>query len=475
LRVTLIAVVLVLVALALGITGTAGTFMLRGYLLQRVDSQLYDTASITARKLLREGRLPDEDPGGYQLATSAAFYVQYSDLDGVAQGLLHRRSTDQQAPALPKLDALTATGMADRPFTVRANGSGHPWRVLVTRLPGDAGSVTVATSLDDVDDTVGRLAVLEGGIGTVVLVLLAVLGYAVVRSSLRRLVEVEQTAQAIAAGDLTKRVPPGHPNTEVGRLAAALNTMLAEIELSFRARGKSEAEARASEARMRRFVADASHELRTPLTAIRGFAELYRQRGGDPSAVAHLFERIEHHATRMGLLVDDLLLLARLDQHRPLEHRPVDLLAVATDVVADAAVTANQHPMRLQTFGSEPPVVLGDEARLRQVLANLLSNAVVHTPAGTEVTVTVTSTAQTAVIEVADSGPGLSEEDAARVFERFYRTDPARTRAHGGTGLGLSIVAAIVAAHRGEVHVHSAPGAGARFEVKLPRHDPTVS
>jgi two-component system, OmpR family, sensor kinase len=472
LRITLVAAVLVLVTLALAITGAAGTLMLRGYLLDRVDSQLYDTAATTRQRVLREGRLPTQDPGGYQLATSAAFYVQYNTLEGSSTSFMRSRSANQHEPALPTLDADTANRYADRPFTVRANGSGHAWRVLVTRLPGDAGSITVGTSLDDVDDTVGRLAFLEATIGAAVLVVLAVVGYAMVRSSLRRLAEVEQTAQAIAAGDLTKRVPPGDPNTEVGRLAAAFNRMVAEIETAFRARTASEAEARGSEARMRRFVADASHELRTPLTAIRGFAELHRQGGRDLTTVDHLFERIEHHAKRMGLLVDDLLLLARLDQHRPLEQRPVDLLAVATDAVSDATVTANEHPVRLQTAGTEPAVVLGDEARLRQVLANLLSNAVVHTPPGTEVTVTVATTPDTAELAVTDTGPGLSEQDAARVFERFYRTDPARSRAHGGTGLGLSIVAAIVAAHGGEVRVASAPGAGARFEVTLPRYRP---
>jgi two-component system OmpR family sensor kinase len=245
--------------------------------------------------------------------------------------------------------------------------------------------------------------------------------------------------------------------------------MLGEIETAFRAREDSEREARASEARMRRFAADASHELRTPLTAIRGFAELYRQGGGDP---AHVIGRIESHATRMGLLVDDLLLLARLDQQRPLERRPVDLLTLAGDAVQDAAATVDDHPVRLHAMADQPPVVLGDESRLRQVVGNLLSNAVRHTPAGTEVSVTVRVSDGAAVLEVADTGPGLAPDDAARVFERFFRTDPARTRAAGGSGLGLSIVQALVAAHGGEVLLHTAPGAGARFEVRLPLHVP---
>jgi two-component system OmpR family sensor kinase len=317
---------------------------------------------------------------------------------------------------------------------------------------------------------VGKLAYAQLLVGAVVLAVLAVVGYLMVRTSLRRLVQVERTAQAIAAGDLTQRVPPGHPDTEVGRLSAAFNAMVGEIESAFRDREASEADARASEARMRRFAADASHELRTPLTAIRGFAELYRQSGGDP---AYLLGRIEHHATRMSLLVEDLLLLARLDQQRPLDRAPVDLLALAADAVQDVAATTEDHPVRLEARAAEPPVVLGDELRLRQVVGNLLSNAVGHTPAGTPVTVTVDVRDGDAVLEVADAGPGLAPDDAARVFERFFRPDPSRTRteasrATGGNGLGLSIVHALVTAHGGQVRLWTAPGEGARFEVRLP-------
>jgi two-component system OmpR family sensor kinase len=264
-------------------------------------------------------------------------------------------------------------------------------------------------------------------------------------------------------------VPEGHPDTEVGRLAGAFNAMVGEIEAAFRAREASEHEARVSEARMRRFAADASHELRTPLTAIRGFAELYRQGGGDSD---HVIGRIEHHATRMSLLVEDLLLLARLDQQRPLEHAPVDLLALAADVVQDAGATADDRPVRLRSLAEQPPVVFGDELRLRQVVGNLLSNALVHTPPGTAVTVTVDVRDGSAVLAVADTGPGLAPEDAARVFERFFRTDPARSRVQGGSGLGLSIVQALVHAHGGDIRLDTAPGQGARFEVRLPLYTP---
>ena len=246
----------------------------------------------------------------------------------------------------------------------------------------------------------------------------------------------------------------------MGRLAAALNEMLAQIETAFAQRQASEAEARAAADRMRRFVADASHELRTPLTSIRGFAELHRM-GAVPDRAAEdrVMSRIESEAKRMGLLVEDLLLLARLDQQRPLDRKPVDLSLLAADAVHDARTVAPGHHIRLELPEAGPaPVVLGDEARLRQVLANLVGNAYSHTPPGTSVTVRVTATCGCAVLEVADDGPGMGAEDAARVFERFYRTDRSRTRASGGTGLGLSIVASLVAAHGGTVSVRYVAG-----------------
>jgi two-component system, OmpR family, sensor kinase len=266
----------------------------------------------------------------------------------------------------------------------------------------------------------------------------------------------------------------------VGRLGLALNAMLSQIERAFRDREASESSARASEDRMRRFVADASHELRTPLTSIRGFAELHRQGAvNDQEAVSRILGRIEGEAQRMGLLVDDLLLLARLDQQRPLEQRPVDLLTMAADAVADAGALAPGRPVRLLTSSLEdvPPIVTGDEARLRQVLGNLVSNALRYTPAGSPISIRVAVEGADALLEVIDAGPGLAPEDTDRVFERFYRADPSRTRgmpaaglssAGGGSGLGLSIVAALVAAHGGAVSVQSTPGAGARFTVRLP-------
>jgi two-component system, OmpR family, sensor kinase len=326
-----------------------------------------------------------------------------------------------------------------------------------------------------------------------------------VRQSLVPLLQIERTAAAIAAGDLTQRVPDpeahdGEPRTELGRLAKALNAMLAQIEAAFSARAQSESaareaesaaveaadaaqlsEARAvrSEGKMRQFVADASHELRTPLTTIRGFAELYRQGAvTNPEDVARLVRRIEDEAARMGLLVEDLLLLARLDRERPLNLGPVELPVLALDAVQAAEAMAPERTIELEVRDQPDQLVArGDDARLRQVIGNLMTNALVHTPPDATVTLRLyAEPGDRAVVEVSDTGPGLSEKQRAHVFERFYRADEARTRhtdrAATGTGLGLAIVAAIVRSHQGTVEVISEPGQGATFRVTLPTLNP---
>jgi two-component system OmpR family sensor kinase len=481
LRLKLIAAVLLLVAVALGLISLAGVQALRGSLVGRLDEQLRGVANSTLHGLA-EGEGPGPEPGsgdGDRLRPPSLYLVQVRngagrvtrpwDTDTLQQG--------QQPPSLPAAGRLAAR--AGAAFTVPASGGGGRWRVLVEPVGGGAGgSVVVAASLDDIDATIGRLEGIDLVASAAVLLLLAVAGVAIVRASLRPLADIERTAGAIATGDLTRRVPDRDPRTEVGRLGRALNSMLAQIEAAFRARAASEAAARRSEERMRRFVADASHELRTPLTTIRGFAELYRQGASrEPAELDRLMRRIEDQAAGMGLLVEDLLLLARLDQQRPLERRPVDLLAVAADVVNDARAVAPDRRIDLVAGGDDgapvrPLVVLGDEARLRQVVANLMGNALEHTPAGTAVEVRAAGRqldgAARAVVEVVDHGHGLTPEQAERVFERFYRADPARSHAGGGTGLGLAIVAALVAAHGGTVEVDSAPGEGARFRVLLP-------
>jgi two-component system OmpR family sensor kinase len=341
------------------------------------------------------------------------------------------------------------------------------WRAVTVRGP-QGELTTVAIDLSDVQSTVRALIYAQIGIGAAVLLVLAVVGYAVVHRSLRPLVEVERTAAAIAAGELDRRIPQRDPRTEVGRLSLALNGMLAQIQRAMAASEASAENARGSEERMRRFITDASHELRTPLTTIRGFAELYRQ--GAARDVELLMNRIESESRRMGLLVEDLLLLARLDAQRPLERRRVDLLSLASDAVHDAQSIAPKRKIRMEVFdGPGTPEVLGDEARLRQVLGNLVANALQHTPESAGITVRVGTDAEHAVLEVCDEGPGMSQEDAQRVFERFYRADSSRARASGGTGLGLSIVDSLVYAHGGTVRVATAPGQGCRFRVTVPR------
>jgi two-component system OmpR family sensor kinase len=488
--VKLVLSVLVLATIGLLIAGAVASTALRSYMTKRVDLQLQGPGAGSGPLSQVVGQQPGVFPGTTRAATLAALectppdaassfrrptsrYVQCSSLNGtVISPASSTASTLPAVPALPHWNQAQVVAHAGRTFTVQSVGSGPRWRARAMVV----GQYIImdASSLDDVDSAVSRLQLDELVIGLTVLVLIAGLGYWVVRRSLRPLADVEHTAAAIADGDLTRRVPHRDPRTEVGRLALSINGMLSQIETSFRIRRLSEEAALASEQRMRRFVTDASHELRTPLTSIRGFAELYRLgAGGGPEDIARLMRRIEDEAARMGLLVDDLLLLARLDQQRPLEREMVDLVLIAADSVHDAAAVAPDREITLEVIdGPRPPEIVGDESRLRQVIGNLVTNALTHTPPGTPVTVRVGSRVESTglfgIIEVADSGQGLDAEASARVFERFYRADPSRTRSLGGTGLGLSIVAALVAAHGGRVELETSPGAGATFRVLLP-------
>ena len=325
----------------------------------------------------------------------------------------------------------------------------------------DGTRYIVALPLRQMDQTLHNLFLVELFVVLGVLTALAGLTWLVIKLGLRPLEQMQVTAGAIAAGDLSKRVEVIDETTEVGKLGLALNEMMNQIENAFDERA-------ASEERLRRFVGDASHELRTPLTSIRGYAELFRRGAADrPEDLAKAMRRIEEEADRMGVLVDDLLLLARLDQGRPLEHNPIDLTRIARDAIDDLRTVAPDRP--IDFTAATPVVVPGDDTRLRQVLANLLQNANRHTPAGTAVHVRVFTEGEEAVIEVADEGPGMEPEEAKRVFERFWRSDPARTRASGGAGLGLSIVRAIAEAHGGRATVEATPGEGATFRIYLPR------
>jgi two-component system OmpR family sensor kinase len=497
----LVAAILTLVFAALVLMSVASTYFLQSYLLQRVDSQLTDYV----RAVADPSELPrfDSSPPDAVVPPNN-YFISLTSIDGVGRAIYDARKVDEdELPPLVKgVDAVQAH--LNKPFTVRSATGDVDWRMLMTRPPN--GSVLhVAVNLTDVENAVGRLVWLDFLIGSAVLVALASVGAAVVRKSLTPLVQIERTAAAIAAGDLTRRVPDPEPGsvearTELGRLSRALNAMLAQIETAFTARAMSEtaarfaestardaaeaakeSEARAvrSEGKMRQFVADASHELRTPLTTIRGFAELYRQGAvTTPEETAKLVRRIEDEASRMGLLVEDLLLLARLDRERPLTLAPVELPVLAVEAVQAAQATAPDRTIELDVQDSpEKLIAYGDDARLRQVIGNLMTNALVHTPPEASVTLRLrTEAGNLGVIEVADTGPGLSPEQTDRVFERFYRADEARTRRTDrvatGTGLGLAIVAAIVRAHHGSVDVVSVAGSGATFRVRLPLAPP---
>ena len=458
LRVGLVAATLVLVACGLLASGIAVTSILRHSLIGRVDQTLLDASRGWAQAPRRLPPMPLDGPNPARPPSN--FYVRGISPDGRIWMAVNDRAAE---PALP-MD----NDVGPVPVTVDSiDDSNVQWRAMTVRgLRGEL--TTVAIDLSDVSSTVRALIWSQVGIGAAVLLVLGVAGYAVVHRSLRPLAEVEQTAAAIAAGELDRRVPQRDPRTEVGRLSLALNGMLAQIQRAVASSEFSAEQARHSEERMRRFITDASHELRTPLTTIRGFAELYRQ--GAARDVELLMSRIESESRRMGLMVEDLLLLARLDAQRPLERNRVDLLALASDAVHDAQAIAPQRNIRLEVFdGPGTPEVLGDEARLRQVLGNLVANALQHTPDTADITVRVGTDADTAVLEVCDEGPGMSSQDAQRVFERFYRADSSRARASGGTGLGLSIVDSLVYAHGGTVSVTTAPGHGCRFKVNLPR------
>ena len=513
LQVKLTASVLVIVTAALAVISTAGIAVLRGYLLHQVDREL----AVVVRNYTVENQVLDylilgqRNPASYSvqwLPKSGPVVQTTSQLQGFRNG--HAFVGPAPGPTVRHGDSWLGKGF-NQPITVRS-ANGERWRVVSMSGsllgPSDSrfpGTIVVGLDVTRIYQTIGELSLIDLIVSGLLLVILAILAVAVIRASMRQLTDIERTAAAIAAGDLARRVPDRDPRTEVGRLGRAINVMLAHIEAAFRARTASEEAARRSEEaarqsalsasrsedRMRRFVADASHELRTPLTAIRGYAEYYRQRGGATNGEAtaaeltkpdldHLIQRVEQEAKRMGLLVDDLLLLARLDQQRPLDFRTVDLLAIAADALHDARVIAPERAITLTVASPDAALVIGDEAGLRQVVGNLMSNAMMHTPKGTPIDITIGvaklpggrapgDLAEPAVIlQVTDQGPGLSADQKEHVFERFYRTDRARSRSAGGTGLGLAIVSAMVTAHRGTVWVDSAPGEGATFGFALP-------
>jgi two-component system, OmpR family, sensor kinase len=507
LRTKLITAVLVLVAIAVAAISVATTYMVRAYLIDQHDSELL--AQVSAVNF--STRLPQGVDLGYASPTRSDIVVGLeqpgSQLSWDTGVTLPFMSNNDPLPRLPT-SGNWANGSKGVTLNLPAQSGPNTWRVMAESVNFNnvgTGTTTqanlvVAVDLGNINALTTRLIVFDLAVGGAILVVLAAVGAAVVQANLRPLNDIELTASQIAKGHLNHRIPERDPRTEIGSLGHSLNAMLSQIETAFHAQEESEQAAHRSEDRMRRFIADASHELRTPLTTIRGFAEYYRQRGGvrkdqdqlsgtspadstapngtagdglTPQDLDRIMRRLEAEASRMGLLVEDLLTLARLDQQRPLNLAPVDLLALAGDAVQDARMVAPGRPIDLSVAPGAAFLVDGDEPRLRQVIGNLVNNALTHTPPDTPVRVKIASGnldngAPAVVLDVEDDGPGMERDQAQRVFERFYRADQARNRASGGTGLGLAIVAGLVAAHGGTVSVRTAPGEGADFQVRLP-------
>jgi len=503
LRVKLITALLALVALALAVISFTSIAFFRAYLVNQSDSQLRKLITVATNQNTGGGGGGNLHGGDLYTLAIQGYFLEVLDAQGNrVDGFGNIAQVQQLGESLPSFPTSSAwlKSNAQDPVTVRSAYGGETWRVIEQGVsysandggPLQPGTLVVAASMGSVDRTIGFLTSLDVVVSVIIMLGLAVVSVAVVRTNLRPLDDIEETAQDIAAGHLDRRVPDRDPRTEVGRLGQSINTMLTQIETAFLAQRQSEEAAVQSEDRMRRFIADASHELRTPLTAIRGFAEYYRQRGGAEGNggslpgedLDRIMQRVEAEASRMGVLVEDLLQLARLDQQRPIEHQPVDLLVLAADAVQDTRMIAPGRPVQLDVEPGKAFIVDGDEARLRQVIGNLMTNALTHTPDGTAIDVRLRSgflpgpppypgapgaSIPAAVIDVADHGPGLTPEQAQRVFERFYRADQARNRkSGGGSGLGLAIVSALVAAHGGTATVESAPGEGATFRITLP-------
>ncbi|MFI7521196.1 HAMP domain-containing sensor histidine kinase [Micromonospora globbae] len=470
LRTRLVVTLVALLALVCLGTGALTTVALRHVLIDRVDAQLVPAVRGPERPWRwapdpARAQIPPGLPPGSVVATVTG---------GEVATAFTQTGNQPGGESLPvdEVGALSRLPVDGRPRTVDLGERGD-YRAVARAGPGDRAQV-VALPLSGVRETVWWMIVAQAGVATAGLLVAGTAGALVVRATLRPLRRVAATAGRVSEltldrGEvaLSERVPESDtdPRTEVGQVGGALNRMLGHVAAALAAR-------QASETRVRQFVADASHELRTPLAAIRGYAEVAR-RGRDevPPDVAHALRRVESESTRMTHLVDDLLLLARLDSGRPLVAEPVDLTALVVDAVSDAHVAGPEHRWQLD-LPDEPLTVTGDAARLHQVVANLLANARVHTPPGTTVTTTLRGEPDAAVLRVADDGPGVPPTLRAEIFERFTRGDSSRSRAHGSTGLGLSIVAAVVEAHHGTVTVDSHPGRTV-FTVRLPSPAPS--
>ena len=486
LRARLVFGLLALAAIGLLVLGGITYAEQRSFLLDRADQQLH--AAVRPIAVTLDGRFgppggpplgpppagqpppgppPDaggvlDEEGGPGFGLPAGTYGEHRSADGTVVTSTLVRGFDQRGTQDAPHPTLSADLPLDTPVTV-SGGDGRDYRVLSVAARGAGGTNVVAIPLADVSQTLDRLLLVEGLVIAAVLLVLGLVARFVVRVGLLPLERMGHTADAIAGGDLSHRVEPAEERTEVGRLGLALNAMLERLERAF-------AGQKASEERLRRFLADASHELRTPLQSIRGYAELFRIGAArKPGDVEKAMRRIEQESARMGVLVEDLLTLARLDETREGERRPLELTALARDAVDDARAIAPQRTIELRTDGAPAGLsALGDPHAIAQVFANLLRNALVHTPDGTPIDVTLSRDGAVALLEVRDHGPGLPNGDPSALFERFWRAEGGRERGRAGAGLGLAIVAGVVERHGGRVEAANAPGGGAAFTVELP-------
>jgi two-component system OmpR family sensor kinase len=459
LRARLVLGVAVLATIGLVAADVATYASLRSFLYDRTDGTL-DSDHRAVEDAVHRAESREQDDRGSLLPVAPGLYVQIRTLgDDVVYTNRLRGAPGQKAPPAPKLPAeISVPPVADGPgpdraryFTVAAVSGGTRYRVRASVDPGSNVVLIVATSLRDVDSTLRRLLLIEALVTLAVVAAVGGLGLWIIRLGLRPLEAVGRTADAIAGGDLSHRVERAEERTEVGRLGLAFNAMLERIE--------------ASDRRLRRFVADASHELRTPLAAVRAYAELF-ERGADrrPDDLARAMRGIGRESERMSVIVEDLLLLARLDEGRPLERERIDVAEVVREAVETARTVDPSRPLEL---AAEPAVLLGDRERLRRIVDNLLANVRAHTPADAPARVRVRRADGRVEIEVEDSGGGIPPDELGRVFERFFRADTSRSRASGGVGLGLSIVAAVAEAHGGSATARSG-AEGSTFVITLP-------
>ncbi|HEY7599831.1 MAG TPA: ATP-binding protein [Candidatus Limnocylindrales bacterium] len=448
-----------LLALALIVAGGTVVGLTRASLVEQLDQEL----RAPALDDFRSGRGPGSggDPTGRRLA------LLLLDRQGVVVEAypsgFARNPDPLPATALPGSDALPLGRIVTRP----ANSGTLNYRVLTVARPNGAQFIALAAPMREVDAVTRQLVVNLVAVSALVIGAVLVIGWLLIRHELRPLEQVTATADRISAGELDRRVGQVREGSEVGRLALAFDAMLDQIQAAFTQQQQALAAQARSEGRLRQFVADASHELRTPLTALRGYADLYQAGGlGDEAALEQAMRRIGTESRRMAELVEDLLLLARLDQGRPLRRDRVDLSALVRDAVDDARAIEPERPMSAALAADV--AVTGDDDRLRQVVGNLLANVRVHTPPETAVEVRLARAGDRVRLDVVDHGPGIEPAHAEHIFDRFYRIDLGRSRDRGGSGLGLAIAAAVAAAHGGSISHSPTAGGGATFTLELP-------